>query len=175
VKGIHGGSRPSPQWVNLRLGAEGPWRHFDLAWDYLANHNRLRPWLVCSRCLSKRRHLYLSDETDAASPWLCRVCLGLQHGIKTVFRAQKVAWRVRKLRESIGAEPHPFGQLPRPPRRRDSLVKHLEALREIGELEDQLLAGIQSTTRSLQRLAEKRGFIPKTSTSSGSKSRVSQK
>jgi hypothetical protein len=70
---------------------------------------RGRAWLICPRCRSRRRHLYLPEIA-------CRVCLDLRYSCRHgVTRRLRILVHIARWRRLIGANPKPFSPIKRNP------------------------------------------------------------
>jgi hypothetical protein len=110
----------------------------------------LRPWLVCSICLARRRSLYIKDGCVG-----CRQCFGLCYRSRCEFWLSSPALRrAVKLRRRLGADVQPFAPLPPRPRYRTARNWYDNIVAEIHAHEAEALGMLANINSAL---AERKG------------------
>lgn len=97
-----------------------------------------RTWWSGPKCGRRCKHLYLPE-------LLCRICCGLKY---SDHRAVPAVHRVVRLRRSIGAEPVPFGKIPRNPHARHRIHR---IIKEIYAAEAMLIEQLHGVNADLDR------------------------
>jgi hypothetical protein len=67
------------------------------------------PWFECPRCGRRCRHIFLDELA-------CRICLRLDYACRHLHRQMPGVHRVARLRRKLGADPHPFANIPERPK-----------------------------------------------------------
>jgi hypothetical protein len=87
----------------------------------------------------------------------CRRCHGLDYASRHLHRQTPAIHRIIRWRKQIGADLHPFSEIPDRPKH------HIRFHRTVGRIlleERALLGHLQTVTHDLERRARLRGMLP---------------
>ena len=103
------------------------------------NFGGRRAWWICPQCSSRRGALF-----EHQQHWRCRDCLGLSYHSQRVSRAERLANKIKGLREQLGPSPFDAGLPERPKGMRRcryfrTLLKWREARRKWFQMERERL------------------------------------
>jgi hypothetical protein len=142
---------------HLRLHRDGvglcskPKAGLALAWDEPFEHwftgkRVARAWLVCPRCESRRRHLYLPE-------LVCRVCLHLDYQSRHQGRRVPGLTHAIILRRRVKADLRPFAPLPHSQSKRKQRI-----IAQIKKHEGRMLKHLAGINESLARHIKRKGL-----------------
>jgi hypothetical protein len=126
----------------------------ELFWER-AFFGGVRPWFVCPVCKARRRFLHLRDGHIA-----CRKCVDLAYQSRhACWRSARPLRRAARLRRMIGADVHPFAEIPPKPRGwRTRPARSWESIvAEIAPCERETLGAIVPAYAALSR---QKGTLP---------------